>query len=129
MITELLKAYRYKDVDRFLRAANKTRTYIYYDGKLIIRGKPKPSNKVIDLGAEAHELGELTEYITQETPLYKGETNAEDQLRLGEKEQAYHRFSATLRVEGRRRQTSRGIKGLHKKKERDPNLTTLEEHN
>ena len=55
VILDILTLYRYADVKRLIRTASRPRTYIYYDGRLHIRGLPRPYLKVMDLGAEQVE--------------------------------------------------------------------------
>jgi DNA polymerase III delta prime subunit len=55
VVAELLSFYRYSDVKRLIKTTSKMRTYIYYNGRLHIKGVPKPYKRTIDLGAIARE--------------------------------------------------------------------------
>jgi hypothetical protein len=55
VVAELLSFYRYADIKRLVKTTGKMRTYIYYKGKLYIKGVPKPYKKTIDLGVATRE--------------------------------------------------------------------------
>lgn len=55
VILDMLTLYRYADVKKLIKTASRPRTYIYHNGRLHIRGLPKPYLRVIDLGAEQAE--------------------------------------------------------------------------
>jgi len=55
VILDVLTLYRYADIKKLVRTASRPRTYIYYDGRLHIKGLPKPYLRVIDLGTEQAE--------------------------------------------------------------------------
>ena len=62
VILDVLTLYRYADIKKLVRTASRPRTYIYHDGRLHIRGIPKPYLGVIDLGAsQTEEEVELAE--------------------------------------------------------------------
>jgi hypothetical protein len=41
VVAELLSFYRYSDVKRLIKTTGRMRTYIYYDGRLYVRGRPR----------------------------------------------------------------------------------------
>jgi hypothetical protein len=55
VVAELLSFYRYADIKKLVKTTGKMRTYIYYKGKLYIKGVPKPYKKTIDLGVAVRE--------------------------------------------------------------------------
>jgi hypothetical protein len=55
VISELLSFYRYADIKKLIKTTGRTRTYIYYNGKLHVKGVPKPFRKTIDLGVQTKE--------------------------------------------------------------------------
>ena len=55
VVAELLSFYRYSDVKRLIKTTSRMRTYIYYNGRLHIKGVPKPHRRTIDLGAAVRE--------------------------------------------------------------------------
>jgi hypothetical protein len=55
VVAELLSFYRYADIKKLVKTTGKMRTYIYYKGKLYIKGVPKPYKKTIDLGVATRE--------------------------------------------------------------------------
>ena len=55
VILDMLTLYRYADVKKLIKTASRPRTYIYHNGRLHIRGLPKPYLRVIDLGARQAE--------------------------------------------------------------------------
>ena len=55
VVAELLSFYRYSDVKRLIKTTSRMRTYIYYNGRLHIKGVPKPYRRTIDLGASVRE--------------------------------------------------------------------------
>ena len=42
VVAELLSFYRYSDVKRLIKTTSRMRTYIYYNGRLYIKGAPRP---------------------------------------------------------------------------------------
>jgi len=55
IVAELLSFYRYSDIKKLIKTTGKMRAYIYYNGRLRVRGIPKPYRKVIDLGVATRE--------------------------------------------------------------------------
>ena len=55
IVTELLALYRYSDARKLVKTTGRMRTYIYYDGRLYVRGRPRPYKRTIDLGAIVRE--------------------------------------------------------------------------
>lgn len=55
MVLSLLQNFRYADITKLIRTTNRPRCYVYYDGRLRIRGVPKPYRSVLDLRAEIRE--------------------------------------------------------------------------
>jgi len=70
VVAELLNFYRYADIKKLIKTTSRPRTYIYHEGRLHIKGLPKPYLKVIDLGAEAKPLieEEVVEEAVEEEP-------------------------------------------------------------
>ena len=64
VVAELLNFYRYADIKRLIKTASRPRTYIYHNGRLHIRGLPKPYLRVIDLGA-----GQVEEVVKPVEPV------------------------------------------------------------
>jgi len=63
IIVELLSFCRYADARKLTKTTGRMRTYIYYRGRLYIKGLPKPLRKLVDLGVptgeEATAVGEV----------------------------------------------------------------------
>ena len=55
VVAELLSFYRYSDVKRLIKTTSRIRTYIYYNGRLYIKGAPRPYGRTIDLKAATRE--------------------------------------------------------------------------
>ena len=53
IILDMLTLYRYADVKKLIRTTSRPRTYIYYNGRLYIKGAPKPYLGTLNLGVEA----------------------------------------------------------------------------
>jgi len=87
VVAELLNFYRYADIKKLIKTTSRPRTYIYYDGKLHIKGLPKPYLKVIDLGVEAVPLVEEEvieeEVAVEEEPEPNGGARTTSPLILG----------------------------------------------
>jgi hypothetical protein len=69
VVAELLSFYRYSDIKKLIKTTGRMRTYIYYRGKLYIKGVPKPYKKTIDLGvATREEVTAVEEVKAEEGP-------------------------------------------------------------
>jgi hypothetical protein len=55
VVAELLSFYRYADIKKLIKTTGRVRTYIYYNGRLYVKGVPKPFKKLIDLGVSTRE--------------------------------------------------------------------------
>ena len=77
VVAELLNFYRYADIKRLIKTTSRPRTYIYYDGRLHIRGLPKPYLRTLDLGAEVRPVveEEVVEEVVGERPEPNGGAN------------------------------------------------------
>lgn len=79
VVVELLNVYRYADVRMLMRTTHRPRTYVYHDGRLYVRGMPRPYVGAIDLGAAVREevVGEESkegkERLREEKPELKVE--------------------------------------------------------
>ena len=87
IVTELLALYRYSDARKLVKTTGRMRTYIYYDGRLYVRGRPRPYKRTIDLGAIVREepaegAKPAAETVEAEKPATRTE------LRLEEEEEA-----------------------------------------
>ena len=79
VVAELLSYYRYADIKRLLKTTNRPRTYIYYNGRLFIRGLPRPYKSTIDLGVEAVPERAVTEEV-EERPMERPLVLEEEEL-------------------------------------------------
>ena len=70
VVAELLSYYRYADIKKLLKTTSKPRTYVYYNGRLYIKGVPKPYKSAIDLGVQAVPERAATEEV-EERPVEK----------------------------------------------------------
>jgi len=95
VVAELLSFYRYSDIKKLIKTTGRMRTYIYYNGKLHVRGIPKPHRKVIDLGvATREEAVKAVEEVKAEEAKARAEEEArkpivkavEPELKLEEEE-------------------------------------------
>jgi hypothetical protein len=66
VVAELLSFYRYSDIKKLIKTTGRMRTYIYYRGKLYIKGVPKPYKKLIDLGVSTREEVTAVEEVKAE---------------------------------------------------------------
>jgi len=66
VVAELLSFYRYSDIKKLIKTTGRMRTYIYYRGKLYIKGVPKPYKKTIDLGVATREEVTAAEEVKAE---------------------------------------------------------------
>jgi len=66
VVAELLSFYRYSDIKKLIKTTGRMRTYIYYRGKLYIKGVPKPYKKTIDLGVATREEVTAVEEVKAE---------------------------------------------------------------
>ncbi len=55
VVLGILSLYRYYDAKKLAKIAGKPRTYIYHNGRLYIKGLPRPFTKTIELEAEVRE--------------------------------------------------------------------------
>ena len=80
VVAELLSYYRYADIKKLLKTTSKPRTYVYYNGRLYIKGVPKPYKSAIDLGVQAVPERAVTEEVEEgpvERPLVLEEEEPE----------------------------------------------------
>jgi len=89
VVSELLSFYRYADIKRLIKTTGRTRTYIYYNGKLYVKGVPKPFRKTIELGVPTREGKiEFLEKVKGEEvrkPIVKAELRLEEEEVVEEK--------------------------------------------
>ena len=92
VVAELLSFYRYSDVKRLIKTTSRMRTYIYYNGRLYIKGAPRPYGRTIDLKVATREepagVVETEAKAEGARPAVEAVTAKPTKLRLEEEEEA-----------------------------------------